>query len=184
MSIEDKLTLIKGAIKQFPDFPKSGVIFKDIFPIFTKPDIVEVMIDIFCFRYKEKFGTTKVNAVVGLEARGFLIGPLLALKLNAAFVPLRKKGKLPGKLLSQSYSLEYGEATIELQENAINQNDNVIIVDDLLATGGTMAAACELMRQCGANILECMCIIELTGLKGAKKLPSNVSSYSIVQYEY
>ena len=183
MSEEELSDLLKSRIQICPDFPKPGVLFKDIFPLFAKPSLLEDIINAFCEHFLAKFKAIKVDAVVGLDARGFLFGPLLAAKLQASFVPARKKGKLPGTVVCQSYALEYGEAALEVQKQAVKEGDKVIIIDDLLATGGTMEAACQLMQECKAEVLECMCVIELTDLNGVKKLPENVPVYSLVKYD-
>lgn len=184
MSNQKLSDVLKSRIAVIENFPKPNISFKDIFPLLQTPSLLPDIIDAFYQQFTTKFGNTKVTAVVGLDARGFLFGPLLALKINASFVPLRKAGKLPGNVISESYSLEYGEATLEIQTNAIKKGDNVLIVDDLLATGGTMACACNLLQKCGAQVLQCMCVIELTGLNGVKKLPENSNFYSLVQYEF
>ena len=180
MSIEEK---IKKQIKIYPNFPKQGIDFKDIFPLFETPALVDDVIQLFSKHCKASINK-KIDVVVGLESRGFLFAPMLAKSLNCSFVPARKKGKLPGDKYSQTYALEYGEDCIEMQKNAIQQNQNVVIVDDLIATGGTMAATCKLINQFSANIVCCLSIVELTGLEGKKKLPSGTDVYSIVQYEF
>ena len=183
MSETDISLKLKERIKIFPDFPKKGIIFKDIFSVFTCPSLLNEIIDAICNEIKEKF-VQKIDAVLGLDSRGFLFAPLVASRLNTSFVPLRKKGKLPGNVKCESYKLEYGEAAIEVQVDSIKDGDKVVIIDDLIATGGTMLAACHLAQSCKAEVLECICVVELTGLKGTDKLPKNVSFYSLVQYEY
>eukprot|EP01134_Creolimax_fragrantissima_P006024 CFRG6024T1 len=170
---------IKDAIKDYPDFPLPGIVFRDCFPIFQDPVLAEVLMSHLvghCLKEHKK-----VDVVVGLDARGFLIGPTLAMRLGASFVPIRKQGKLPGKCATAEYKKEYGSDVFEIQENSISQNQTVVIVDDLLATGGTLKAAQELIEKCGGNILEALLIVELEGLNGKSKIP-NVPVYSIVKY--
>nr|CAB3222625.1 adenine phosphoribosyltransferase-like [Phallusia mammillata] len=174
---------IKSRIGLFPNFPKSGVEFKDIFPLFQSPSLFHKVVELFEENIKENHQEVKIDAVLGLDARGFLFGPLLASKLNTSFVPVRKKGKLPGHVVSTSYALEYGEDSIEMQTGSLKEGDNVVIVDDLLATGGTMAAACKLVKQLKLNVVKCLVVIELTGLKGREKL-DGTSVYSVIQYEF
>ncbi|KZC11756.1 Adenine phosphoribosyltransferase [Dufourea novaeangliae] len=123
----------------------------------------------------------EVDLVVGLDSRGFLFGPTISLELGKPFLPIRKKGKLPGKVSQKSFTLEYGEATFEIQVENITKGTRVLIVDDLLATGGTMAAAVELLQSTGAEVVECLVIIELNGLKGRDKL--GVPTHSFIQYD-
>ncbi|CAI2161454.1 16889_t:CDS:2 [Funneliformis geosporum] len=166
---------VRSLIKVIPDFPQKGILFQDIFPIFRNPKAVETLInhitDHIVSNIKEK-----IDVVVGLEARGFLFGPIVALRLNAAFAPVRKRGKLPGNIITAEYKKEYGVDVFEMQENAIKQNQNVIIVDDLIATGGTASAAGELVKKFGGNILEYIFIIELVELDGCQKLNSPIYS--------
>ena len=173
---------ISERIRVYPDFPKPGISFKDIFPLFQSPSLLDDVIAIFQnYILKSNF---KIDAVVGLDARGFLFGPMLAEKLSCSFVPIRKKGKLPGETVSVSYGLEYGKDAVELQTDSLNSNQNVVVVDDLMATGGTMNAACQLLNKLDVNILLCLCVVELTGLKGINKLPPGTEFHSIVQYEF
>ena len=183
MSNTDLAFELKKRIKIYPDFPKPGISFKDIFSVFTNPSLLNNIVDDICKQINQKFQGLKIDAVLGLDARGFLFAPLVAIKLNASFVPLRKKGKLPGVVKNQSYALEYGKEAIEIQTEALKDGDKVVIIDDLMATGGTMSAACSLVQSCKAKILECICVIELTELKGVKKLPQNIPFYSLVQYD-
>ena len=184
MSEKTLVERLKSRIAIFHNFPKPNVVFKDIFPLLAKPSLLPDIIDAFYEYVSNNHKDITIDAVVGLDARGFLFGPLLASKLNASFVPLRKKGKLPGEVIGEIYSLEYGEAALEIQVDAIKKGHKVIIIDDLLATGGTMACACNLLEKCKAEIIQSFCVIELTGLNGVKKLPNNVSFFSLVQYEF
>jgi len=175
---------IKERITLYPNFPKEGIDFKDIFPLFQTPSLVDDVIQLFVTHCKSSHPGKKIDAVIGLDSRGFLFGPQLAKELGATFTPARKRGKLPGETYAQNYSLEYGNDGMEMQKNALSEGSNVVIVDDLLATGGTMSAACKLAQQASLNILSCVTVVELTGLKGASKLPSDTQFYSIVQYEF
>lgn len=170
---------IMDVIRDVEDFPKPGIIFKDITPICQDPKAWNYVLDQFYERYKNA-GITKI---VGIEARGFLLGPALALKLNAGFIPVRKPGKLPWETYSESYALEYGEDTIEMHKDALQKDDVVLIHDDLLATGGTVGAVINLVNRFEAKIHEVSFIIELSFLSGKKKLAEkNVSSYSFISY--
>ncbi|GCB70997.1 adenine phosphoribosyltransferase [Scyliorhinus torazame] len=178
-SLEEKLQLVRNSIKCYPDFPIQGILFRDIFPLLYDPKAFSAVIDLFEDHLKNKF--PQIDLIVGLDARGFLFGPVLAQKFGIGFVPVRKKGKLPGPTLSVSYSLEYGQAEVEMQSDVVQANQKVIVIDDLLATGGTLAAACELLNKVGADILECLIVIEMKALNGIKKLGS-VSVHSLLQY--
>lgn len=156
---------IKSVIRDVPDFPKPGIIFKDITPIFENQGLCNQIVDGFINQMN-----TKPDAIVGIESRGFLFGFLLANKLNLPFVLVRKAGKLPYKTVSLEYDLEYGSAKIEMHEDSIKPNWNVLIHDDLLATGGTAAAAAELIKKQGANIFGFNFVIELEFLKGKEKI--------------
>ncbi|RKP26157.1 adenine phosphoribosyltransferase [Syncephalis pseudoplumigaleata] len=175
---EKEVATIKELLRAFPDFPQKGIVFQDIFPIFQDPAAVKLLITHF-ERYCEEH-LSKVDVVVGLDARGFLLGPMLACQLGAAFVPVRKQGKLPGPCISAQYTKEYGTDHFDMQLGAIQPNQNVIILDDLIATGGSASAAAELVKQSGGNILSFLFIIELITLDGAKQLPAPV--YSMLQF--
>ena len=174
--MEIKEEIVK-AIRDIPDFPTKGVIFKDITPLLSDINLYNKIIDTIAEQYKDK----NITKIAGLESRGFIFGISLAQKLNIPFIPIRKKGKLPYKTVSVSYDLEYGSATIEMHIDAINEKDNVLIVDDLLATGGTACAAIELVKKLKGNVLACAFVIELTFLNGKDKL-KDIKYSSIVQY--
>jgi adenine phosphoribosyltransferase len=157
---------IKAVVRDVPDFPKQGIVFKDITPLLANPKLCSLAVDFTC-RYYE---SARIDAVAGLESRGFLLGMMIAQKLDVPFVPIRKKGKLPHKTISQSYSLEYGSAEIEMHEDAIQKGSNVLIHDDLLATGGTAEASAQLIQKCGGNIAGFSFIITLDFLNGKKHL--------------
>ncbi|XP_078066814.1 adenine phosphoribosyltransferase [Mustelus asterias] len=178
-SLEAKLQLVRNGIKSYPDFPTQGILFRDIFPLLQDPKAFSAVIDLFEDHLRKTF--PQVDLVVGLDARGFLFGPPLAQRFGIGFVPVRKKGKLPGPTISVCYSLEYGQAEVEIQSDVIQANQKVVIVDDLLATGGTLSAACQLLNKMKADILECLLVIEIKALNGVKKLGS-VPVYSLVQY--
>ncbi|XP_057703420.1 adenine phosphoribosyltransferase [Corythoichthys intestinalis] len=178
-SSESKMQLLLQHIRTFPDFPKQGIMFRDICPILKDPTALTAVIDLFEEHVVKK--NWKVDLIVGLDARGFLFGPLLAQRLGVGFVMVRKKGKLPGATVSVAYDLEYGKAEAEIQEDAVKPGQKVLLIDDLLATGGTLFAACELMKKQHADIQGCLVVIELLELKGIERLkPYNV--FSLVQY--
>ncbi|XP_072760459.1 adenine phosphoribosyltransferase [Anoplolepis gracilipes] len=177
MDKKDKLQILQNAIKSYPDFPEPGVIFRDIFGVFYNITALRAMKDLIV----EHILFLEVDLVVGLDSRGFLFGPMICMELGKPFLPIRKKGKLPGKVTQQKYELEYGEATFELQTDFINKGTRVLIVDDLLATGGTMAAAVQLIKSTGADVVECLVVMELTSLKGRDKI--GVPVYSFLDYD-
>jgi len=168
---------IRSKLTFYPDFPKPGVNFVDIFPLLRDPIALETLITHFVHHLTSQTipnskpsSSKKIDVVVGLDARGFLFGPLIALRLGAAFVPVRKRGKLPGKCVTAEYAKEYGVDTFEMQEGAIPHGANVIVVDDLIATGGSASAAGELVRKQGGSVLEYLFIIGFPFLKGTDKL--------------
>lgn len=171
---------IKEKIRAIKDFPKEGIIFRDITTALKDADVMKNMIDFLYEHYKDK----KIDYVAGLESRGFIVGMPLAYKLNTGFVPIRKPGKLPAATYKQSYELEYGTDTIEMHKDAVEEGSNVLIVDDLLATGGTACAACSLIHQAKANIVGTAFWIELNGLGGREKLQEleNCEVFSMLQY--
>lgn len=157
---------LAAIIRDIPDFPQEGIIFKDITPLLSDPQAMKETADLLA----EPFANQTIDAVSGIEARGWIFGSLLAERLNAGFVPIRKPGKLPYDTISQSYGLEYGTNTIEIHTDAVQNGQRVLMVDDLLATGGTMEAACELIEKLGGEIAGCAFVIELSFLDGRKKL--------------
>ncbi|NXX36429.1 APT phosphoribosyltransferase, partial [Nicator chloris] len=179
---EDRLRCVRDRVRPFPDFPDPGVLFRDISPLLKDPVAFRTLIDLLEDHVRASF--PKIDFIAGecLDSRGFLIGPPLAQRLGIGFVPVRKKGKLPGPTECISYSLEYGKAELEIQSDAVEAGQKVVIVDDLLATGGTMCAACELLKRLKAEILECLVVIELKALKGSEKL-SSIPFYSLLQYD-
>ncbi len=157
---------LRAALRTVPDFPKPGIQFIDITPILQDPTLFGLCIDLFCDRYKD----LRLDAVVAIEARGFIFGGAIARQLGIGFVPVRKKGKLPYRTREQSYDLEYGSATIAVHEDAIRPAERIALVDDVLATGGTAAAAAQLVRSLGADLVEITFLVELAFLNGRSKL--------------
>jgi len=160
------LSDIERAIRNIPDFPKPGIQFKDITPVLADPALFAATIDLLT----EKFAPGMVDAVVGVDARGFIFAAAAAIKLQAGFVPVRKKGKLPYQTHEEEYALEYGTATVAMHVDALKPGSRVLLIDDLLATGGTAAAAAALVEKLGARILEIAFLIELGFLNGRDKL--------------
>ena len=168
---------IENAIRDIPDFPKKGIIFKDITPVLSDIDLLRKSIDMMVEPYMKK----KIDVVVGIESRGFIFGTPIAERLNASFVPVRKPGKLPHKTEQISYQLEYGKDSLEIHKDSINEGQKILIVDDLLATGGTAEATCKLITKLKGNILGLAVLIELEFLEGRKKLNS-YNVHSILKY--
>ena len=157
---------LKRKIRDIPNFPKQGIIFKDITPLLADARSFQKVIDLFAKRYADR----SIDMIVGIESRGFIFAPALAYRIGAGFVPVRKKGKLPYKTESVEYALEYGTDTVEIHQEALHAGSRVLIVDDLLATGGTARAACALVQKTGGQVVECAFVIELAFLKGREKL--------------
>jgi len=168
---------LKKHIRDVPDFPKEGIIFKDITTLLKDKDAFKKSIDLFA----KKFNKKNIDMVVGVEARGFIFGAALAYKLKAGFVPIRKKGKLPSKKRSVTYELEYGTDVLEMHEDALSDKSHVLIVDDLLATGGTIQAAIKLVKSQKAIIAGVAFLVELRFLKGKNKL-KDLPVYSVIKY--
>lgn len=169
---------IKSKVRSIPDWPIKGVIFRDITTLLQDPATHREICTIFYNRYANQ----KIDKIVGIDARGFLFGSVLAYKLDLGFIPIRKNGKLPYKTISESYTLEYGKETIEIHEDAITRGERVVIIDDLMATGGTIAAAVNLVEKLGGDIIECAFVIVLPDLKGQEKL-GNRKVFSIIEFE-
>jgi adenine phosphoribosyltransferase len=157
---------IRSHIRTVPDWPSPGVQFRDITPLLANPRVFRVLIDQFVHRYFD----TRPSAVAGLDARGFIIGAVLAYELNVGFVPIRKKGKLPFNTVQESYELEYGSATVEMHTDAVRPGDRVVLIDDLIATGGTMLAGLRLLQRLGAEVVEGAAIVDLPELQGSQRL--------------
>jgi adenine phosphoribosyltransferase len=169
--------VIKQHIRDVPDFPKPGIVFKDITPVLADPSVFNLCLD----ETAAHFDSVRIDAIVGIEARGFIFGAALAARMRKAFVPARKPGKLPAAKHRIDYQLEYGSDALEMHRDAIKPGERVLIVDDLLATGGTAWAACELVRALGGQVIATSFVVELTFLSGRKRLPS-VEVFSLVQY--
>ena len=157
---------LRAYIREFPDWPKEGILFRDITPILLHPRAFTAAINALCCG----FGASEIDYVAAIEARGFIFGATVAERLGAGFVPIRKKGKLPGKTRSVTYDLEYGTDTLQIQSDAIDHGSRVLMVDDLLATGGTMHSACRLIETVGGRVAGITFLIELAYLKGREKL--------------
>lgn len=159
---------IENFIRDIPDFPKKGIIFKDITPLLLNPEATKKAVDLFL----QQLGDMKIDKVVGTESRGFLFGILLAQALNAGFIPVRKLGKLPSETISESYALEYGTDHLEIHTDAIKKGENILIHDDVLATGGTALATAKLVERLGGNIIQFSFLMELSFLNGREKINS------------
>ena len=159
---------LRAHIRTVPDWPAPGVQFRDITPLFQDPQVFRVLIEAFVQRYEK--GTTRPNVVAGLDARGFILGSVVAYQLGVGFVPIRKKGKLPFTTIEETYELEYGSATVELHTDAVKAGDRVLLMDDLIATGGTMMAGKRLLEKLGASVIEGAAIVDLPELGGSDKL--------------
>ncbi len=168
---------LKAKIRDIPDFPEPGIIFRDITPLVADPAALQLSV----YQLLQPFLGESINAVAGMEARGFIFGSLAAWELSVGFIPLRKPGKLPYDVQSASYELEYGSAALEVHTDAINPGDKILLIDDLIATGGTAAASCELVENLGGEIIGCAFVIELDGLKGREKL-SHYRVHSLLHY--
>lgn len=166
---------LKSYIKDIPDFPKEGIIFKDISPLLANAEATSHAVDLLA----KGLYDLKATKIVGIESRGFLFGSLLAQKLNLGFVPVRKPGKLPGEVIRENYALEYGTDSLEIQANSIMPGDLVVIHDDILATGGTAAATCRLIENCGGKVIQVNFLMELDFLKGREKL-KNCAIHSLM----
>jgi len=165
---------LRAAVRDVPDFPKKGIVFKDITPILSDPLLFRASIDLFLGRCRGK----NIDKIIGIDARGFLFGSAVAYELGLGFVPIRKRGKLPYMTETAKYSLEYGQAEMEMHTDAVTAGERVVLVDDLLATGGTSAAAAVLIRKAGGDLLEAQFLIELQFLEGRKRLePTPVTSF-------
>ncbi len=164
-------------IRDIPDFPKPGILFRDITPLLMSPDAFGECVSRMAAHYRD----CQVDVVVAAEARGFIFAAPLALQLQAAFVPIRKPGKLPFDTHAFHYELEYGTDTLEMHVDGVARGQNVLVVDDLLATGGTVDACCQLLAQCGARIVGCAFAIELLALNGARRF-ADYETFSIIQY--
>lgn len=171
--------VIRSLIRTVPDWPSPGIQFRDITPLLASPRGFRVLIDTFVHRYFD----ARPTAIAGLDARGFIIGSVLAYELNIGFVPIRKKGKLPFTTVEETYELEYGSATVELHTDAVKAGDRIVLVDDLIATGGTMMAGMRLLERLGATVMEGAAIVDLPELQGSAKLrTAGLPVFALVDY--
>lgn len=169
---------VESKIRDIVDFPKKGIVFRDITTAVKDAKALKEIIDFLTEQFKDK----KIDYVVGIESRGFIFGSALAYNLGAGLVLIRKPGKLPAETISQSYELEYGTDKIEMHKDAIEPGKNVLIIDDLLATGGTVDASIKLLKQTGANIVSAAFVIELADLKGRERLSEDIEVVSMIKY--
>lgn len=169
---------LKDHIRSVPDFPKKGIVFRDITTLLKDREAFRRAIDLFCERYKSQ----RIDKIVSVESRGFIFGSALAQKLGAGFVPIRKPGKLPAETIREEYQLEYGKDAVEIHKDAISPGERILVHDDLLATGGTVLAACRLVEKLGGKITGLCFLIELTFLHGRDRL-KNYDVFSIIKYD-
>jgi adenine phosphoribosyltransferase len=173
---------LKSHVRTVPDWPAAGVQFRDITPLLQNPKVFRILIDAFVHRYLEP--ALRPDVVAGLDARGFILGAVLAYELNVGFVPIRKKGKLPFDTVAETYELEYGSATVELHTDAVSPGDKVVLIDDLIATGGAMMAGRRLLERLGAIVTEGAAIVDLPELGGSTRLrESGLSLFTLVDFE-
>jgi adenine phosphoribosyltransferase len=171
---------IKSHIRTVPDWPQKGIMFRDITPLLQNPKTFRVLIDLFVHRYMD----ANLDLIAGMDARGFIIGSVVAYELNLGFVPIRKKGKLPFTTMSEEYTLEYGSATVEMHTDACKYGDRVVLIDDLIATGGTMLAGKKLLERNGAVIVEGAAIVDLVELGGSSNLKKEgLSLYTVCEFD-
>ena len=179
MNVHD---FLKTHIRTVPDWPEPGVQFRDITPLLQDPRVFRVLIDAFVHRYMDP--ALRPDVVAGLDARGFILGSVVAYELGLGFVPIRKKGKLPFTTVEETYELEYGSATVELHTDAVRPGQRVLLIDDLIATGGTMMAGKRLLEKLGAKVMEGAAIVDLPELGGSQRLrQSGLQLFTLVEYE-
>lgn len=171
---------VKSVVRNLPDWPEPGIIFRDITPIFKDPKALRMVADEFIQRYMD----SEITHIACIDARGFLIASIMAYQMQIPLVLVRKKGKLPGETICQEYTLEYGTSAVEMQIDAVTEGDKVLIFDDLIATGGTVLAACTLIKQLGAEVVESAAIIDLPDLQGSARIQeSGVPVYTMLAYD-
>lgn len=175
------LDLIRNAIRDIPNWPEPGVMFRDISTLLKNPPAFRAVVDILVERYRDQ----GITVVAGLDARGFIFAPIIAYELGIGFVPIRKKGKLPYTTVSKSYTLEYGDInTVEMHIDAVQSGDKVLVIDDLIATGGTMLAACSLITDLGAHVAECAVVSDLLYLNGSNLIKEQgFDVFAILEYK-
>ncbi|MCL2657185.1 MAG: adenine phosphoribosyltransferase [Betaproteobacteria bacterium] len=175
----DPKNYLRDRIRTIPDWPQPGVQFRDITPLLQNPKTLRVLVEQFVFRYMDQ----NVDLIAGIDARGFIVGAILAHELNVGFIPIRKKGKLPHTTIAEEYALEYGSAAVEMHADACKPGDRVVLIDDLIATGGTMMAGKKLLERLGAVVIEGAAIVDLPALGGSKLLrDSGLSLFTLVDY--
>jgi adenine phosphoribosyltransferase len=180
MTIELDTGFLKRAIRTVPDWPQKGVMFRDITPLLQDPKAFRLLVDVFVLRYMGR----EIDVVAGIDARGFILGSVVAHQLNIGFVPVRKKGKLPFTTIAEDYELEYGNATVEMHTDAAAHGDRVLLIDDLIATGGTMMAAARLLKRLGAEVVEAAAIVDLPELGGSKLLrDAGLELFTVCNFE-
>lgn len=173
------IDIIRSHIRTVPDWPQPGVQFRDITPLLSTPRVFRVLIDEFVHRYFD----LRPTAIAGLDARGFIMGSVLAYELNVGFIPIRKKGKLPFTTVEETYELEYGSASVEIHTDAVGAGDRVVLIDDLIATGGTMMAGRRLLERLGAQVIEGAAIVDLPELGGSERLKrSGLNLFTLVSF--
>jgi adenine phosphoribosyltransferase len=171
---------IRNRVRTVPNWPEPGIQFRDITPVLHDAGTFRILIDVFVQRY----ANAKLDLVAGIDARGFILASVIAYQLNAGFVPVRKKGKLPFETLAEDYTLEYGNATVEVHADACRSGDRVLLVDDLIATGGTMLAAAKLLGRLGATLVETAAVIDLPGLGGSALLrAAGLAPFTVLSFE-
>lgn len=171
---------IKKLIRTVPHYPKSGIMFRDITTLIKDPIGLKLVVKKFCTRY----ANTKIDKIAGIESRGFIIGAPLAYELGIGFIPIRKKGKLPAETIGCDYDLEYGTDRIEIHTDAISKGENILLVDDLIATGGTAEAAITLIQACGGNVVECVFVVDLPELGGKRRLEKKGANvFALTEFE-
>ena len=180
LALQDPSAYIRSHIRTVPNWPAPGVMFRDITPLLANPRVFRVLIDQFVHRYFD----TRPNVIAGLDARGFIIGSVVAYELGVSFVPIRKKGKLPFTTVEETYELEYGSATVEIHTDAVKPGDRVVLIDDLIATGGTMMAGRRLLERLGATVVEGAAIVDLPELGGSQRLrEAGLPLFTLVDFE-
>jgi adenine phosphoribosyltransferase len=182
MTVMNVHEFLKSHIRTVPDWPAPGVQFRDISPLLQDPRVFRVLIDAFVHRYMDP--ALRPDVVAGLDARGFILGSVIAYELGLGFVPIRKKGKLPFTTVEETYELEYGSATVELHTDAVKPGQRVLLIDDLIATGGTMMAGKKLLEKLGATVTEGAAIVDLPELGGSERLKSaGLKLFTLVEFE-
>lgn len=175
----DPAVYVRNAIRSVPDWPKPGITFRDITPVLQDPRSFRVLVDMFVYRYMRQ----RLDLVAGIDARGFILGAVLAYELNLGFVPVRKKGKLPFQTVAEEYSLEYGNAAVEMHTDSVRPGQRVLLIDDLIATGGTMMAGKKLLEKLGATVVEGAAIVDLPELGGSRLLrESGLPLFTLVDF--